>query len=555
MNQIGVEPLAVGREALLRGEWDKARTAFQDSVQQEETAEGLEGLGLAGWWLDDPGSIDARERAYRLYRDRGDRRGAARMALWLNWDYSAFKGESAVANGWLQRAERLLNEIDPVPEHGMLAIRKSIASIFRNSDPVSALRMSSDAVKLCRSLGVIDLEVLALSLEGLALVSVGRVQEGMRCLDEVGTAIVSGELHDPVNIGLSFCYLIFACDRVRDYDRAAEWCEKLAKFCEQWRLHPLSAVCRMQYAGVLIWRGTWPEAETELEKAADTLNASRPGMTVQAIARLAELRHRQGRTDEAMSMLDQAMHFPDAQLVRAELALDEGDGMTAVELADRFLRRIHAESRAERATGLELRIRATTALGDLVQAKESLSELQFLAREMGTKPLNASVNFAEGIVATAAQDHHTARRCFEDAMDLFHQCGTPFEAARARIGLARALCALDRRDIAEQEALMACESLLKIGAIVEAARASALVHEVKSAGDAGAKEGSLASILTQRERQVLGLIQQGLTNPEIAGKLFISGHTVHRHVTNILSKLDLSSRAAAAAFAARHGLT
>ncbi len=60
--------------------------------------------------------------------------------------------------------------------------------------------------------------------------------------------------------------------------------------------------------------------------------------------------------------------------------------------------------------------------------------------------------------------------------------------------------------------------------------------------------------LSQRERQILGLVARGLTNPDIAKKLDLSDHTVKRHVANILLKLDLTSRSAAAAFAAHHGL-
>ena len=61
-------------------------------------------------------------------------------------------------------------------------------------------------------------------------------------------------------------------------------------------------------------------------------------------------------------------------------------------------------------------------------------------------------------------------------------------------------------------------------------------------------------MLTPRELDVLKLVAQGLSNPEIAQRLILSEHTVHRHLANILRKLDLSSRAAAAVWGARTGL-
>src|SRR5205085_4089541 len=136
----------------------------------------------------------------------------------------------------------------------------------------------------------VDYEMLGLSLQGLALVASGAVAEGMRLLDEVNAAVVAGELTDQIAIGLASCYLIAACDRVRDYDRAVQWCTRLKAFCAKWGLPPLFAVCRTQYASICLWRGTWVEAEEELRAASAELAASRPAMTADVLVRLAELR-------------------------------------------------------------------------------------------------------------------------------------------------------------------------------------------------------------------------------------------------------------------------
>ncbi len=180
--------------------------------------------------------------------------------------------------------------------------------------------------------------------------------------------------------------------------------------------------------------------------------------------------------------------------------------------------------------------------------------MQSIAATIGTTPLRASVNFAAGVVAAAAGDGETARRHIEDAVDLFEQSGAPFEIGRARLELARVLAALGRIDAADKEARAALSSFQKIGAVCEAERAEAFLRELKADACEATGEAPHLMRLTRREQEVLRLIAQGLSNPKIAARLHLSEHTVHRHVANILTKLDLPSRAAATAFAARHSL-
>src|SRR6185295_4578377 len=100
-----------GRAALAKGDWPAAKRAFETALANDETAEALEGLGLAAWWLDLADLVfDSRERAYRLYREQGESAAAARVAVWLGWDSAAFRGDHAIASGWLQRARRLLDD-------------------------------------------------------------------------------------------------------------------------------------------------------------------------------------------------------------------------------------------------------------------------------------------------------------------------------------------------------------------------------------------------------------------------------------------------------------
>jgi ATP/maltotriose-dependent transcriptional regulator MalT len=555
LKPVGPLPDAVaeGWKTLNLGEWERARDQFETALAHEETPEAWEGLAWAAWWLDEAAVIfDARERAYRLYRRRSDRRGAARAATWLGLDYIDFKGESAVANGWLRRAHRLLEKVPPSAEHAWLSAFDAHHALMADKNPVTAQKLAAEAAAISEALGITDVELLGRALEGLALVSQGKIRDGMRLLDEATAAVVSGELTDLQAMGLTCCYQIYACERVRDYARAAQWCDRVKEFCRRWRCSLLLAVCRTQYAGVLIWRGEWAEADAELTAAARELSLLRPALAGSATARLAELRRRQGRWEEALRLFQQVESSTAALLGRAELALDQGDAATAVDLAERYLRRFAPGSHTERASGLDVLVRALAALGDLERARKILQELESTASAVGTEPLQALACFAGGIIAASAGDHPRARASFEDAVDLFSRCSAPFELGRARLELGRALATLDRREAAAAELRTALTALQNLGAAHEAERAALLLRE-SAAGSTGRPSAAI-SHLTEKELEVLRLAAQGLTDKEIAARLHRSEHTIHRHVANILTRLNLPSRTAAVAYALREGV-
>jgi ATP/maltotriose-dependent transcriptional regulator MalT len=550
--------LLAGHDALARGAWAEARAAFDTALADEETPEALEGLGTAAWWLDQADVVfDARERGYRLYLARDDRAAAARLAVWLAWDYWAFRGEHAVANGWFQRARRLLDGHAACAERAWLDVREASFSLFEDGNLERAHAMAGDGIRTAREIGSVDLEMLGRSVQGLSLVASGAVAEGMRHLDEVNAAIVAGELTDLVSIGLSCCYMLAACERVRDYDRAVQWCTRLKAFCAKWGLRPLFAVCRTQYASICLWRGTWDEAEQELNAASQELAASRPAMTGDALVRLAELRRRQGRLLDAASLLDQAGSQGLALLGRAELAFDRGDLRAAEELASRYLRHVPTQNRTDRASGLDLIVRALTGLGEWDRAKTALAELSGIATLVATVPLRGAAAFAEGYVALGEGRFDAARQHLEDAVDLFVQSGAPFEVARSRIELARALAALGRIDAAGDEIQRALDLLSELQAEHEMARARRVRESLPAdspRSNAAPARPDRTGGLTRRELEVLRLVAAGHSNQAIAEQLFVSDHTVHRHLANILSKLSVSTRAAAVAQAARRGL-
>jgi len=544
------DPLTDGWAELDAGRWNAARASFEGAIARDETAEALEGLSWAAWWLDDPDAVfNARERAYRLYRVQDEPASAARMATWRAADELDFRGAVAVASGWLQRASRLLEPLTPGPDHGWLAFHEGFIAHL-SGDSANAVELGASAAEIGRRFGVPDLEMLGLALEGGALVASAEIDAGMRCLDEATATALAGEATIPISGAWACCFLVSACTAVLDYGRALEWCDQIAAFAERYGSRYMLAFCRAEYGAIRLWRGEWAEAEEMLQTSVEDYSQSRPAMVGGPLAALAELRRRQGDPDEAARLLDRAGASSAAQLCRARLALDRHESRRTVELVEQVLRRAPTAGTPGNAPALELLIGVRSARGELEEARAALQSMREIERLAGTEPLRAFRELAEGSLAAAAGDHDRARTLLEDAVDRFERSSGRFEAERARIELATSLAALGRVERAEREGTAALEGLLALGAEREADRARRLLDGVLGVG--GVPSGTDG--LTPRELEVLGLLAEGLTNRQIAERLVVSEHTVHRHVTNILSKLDLPSRTAAAAHAIRSGL-
>jgi LuxR family maltose regulon positive regulatory protein len=143
---VFLHPTGASEEALARGDWAKAAGLFAEEIAWSETAKAHEGYATACWWLDDGDAvIDARSRAYALYRAQGDRLAAARVATALSRDFASFRGQLAVAAGWLRRAHRLLGGFESSEEHGWLAVREAEAALFYRADTTAALAHAADA--------------------------------------------------------------------------------------------------------------------------------------------------------------------------------------------------------------------------------------------------------------------------------------------------------------------------------------------------------------------------------------------------------------------------
>lgn len=532
-----------GRSALSEARWEDARDLFgRASKLAPDDPAALEGYAEACAWTGDAdGALRSGREAFRRYQERGDDLSAGRVAVLLGNATYDFRGDIAVARGWALRARRLLEGLGPTEELAVAYAFEAHLAIFRERDPLRALDRARAARAVARQIRDVETEMASLALEGLALTSLGEVAAGTALLDEASTALMAGQVRSPLLGSVLLCYVVAACDRTRDLERADAWCRTMTELCERWSIDGMVAACRTQYAGVLLSRGTWDEAEAELRAAADVLRVSRPGMAADAIVRLAELRRRQGRAREAEALCREAdartfraQAYPAVLLVRGELALDRGDASEAADLAGRYLRAVPREDRALRAPGLELLVRAAAAARADVAP---LDELRAAAAAIGTLPVLGAARLAEGIWLASRDDPAAARVALEDAVDLLIKAGTPYEEARARAALAGTLAAMGRMPLAEQEASTARETFAKLGARGDADRAAAVLHaKLPSAADPAG--------LSRREREVIRLLARGHANAEIAEALFLSVRTVERHVSNIYAKLGASGRTA-----------
>jgi len=226
---------------------------------------------------------------------------------------------------------------------------------------------------------------------------------------------------------------------------------------------------------------------------------------------------------------------PSAIVSLGGLDLDAGDATAAVDAAERALRRLSQASVLERFSALELLARARASAGDGESAAKVADDVERDAIRLATPYMRGRGRLVRAHVLTAAHDHDGARQAAEDAVDLFTASSAPYEAAEARMVLATALKALGRTDRAADEARAAREAFALLGTAATGERVE-------------------SEALSPREVDILRLVAQGLSNTEIAERLFLSPHTVHRHVANIRTKLGVPSRAAAVGYATRHGL-
>lgn len=534
------ETIEVGRTALQKGRWEEALAAFEASLAEKETPEALDGMGEALWWLCEArSSVRYRERAYVKFREAGDADSACSVAVKLSISYLVNLGNEAAARGWLARAERVMGDTEPNQMQGWLWLTRG----FLSPDPDRAREDLARALEWAQGAGDIDLELVALGDLGLALVVAGQPEEGMALLDEAMAGTLAGEYRRLDTVVYTSCNMLAACNHVGDLDRASNWCRVADDFMRDYSCPFLFARCRVHYGSVLLSRGQWARAEEELQAALQISKDAGPGPQAEALVRLADLRSRQGRLEEAEALLRDSNDAV-VSLPAAELRLVRGEPAIAVALLVRRIEQL-GEGHIEAAPTLAKLADAHIACGDVVAAGEVAGRLGAIAQTRGGHAA-ALAALASARVA-AAKGQPDAIGQLETALGHLSRLDLPLETARVRLELAAAL-AKRQPEIAVAEAGSALTIFEQLGAAADADAAASLLRSLGKSGRTGPKQ---VGVLTKREQEVLHLVGLGLSNPEIAQRLFISRKTAAHHVSNLLTKLGLRNRAEAVAYTAR----
>jgi DNA-binding NarL/FixJ family response regulator len=542
---VALEPsLARGYEALARGDWAGARDAFAEALEASDAPEVLDGLGRALWWLrDERQSIVYRERAYAGFRRDGELARAARIALWLSREYALAFGNDAAANGWLARAERLLRDVAPGAERGWL----DLARAERARDAAESARLADEALQLAHEEDDPDLELRALAQLGFAEVELGQVEEGLSHIDEAMAAVTGGEPASLETFADVCCTLMLACERAGDAERPQQWMHVLQDFVRTYDHVTLMAFCRTCCADVLAANGSVGAAEEELESAIRELTeAGLRSRCVHPATRLAEIRVLQGRFDEAQELLVGFEGEPDAVRTLAAARLGRGEAHAAAALLERALDEVGRDTLLA-VPLLEVLVEARLSEGRVDEAQTAEDALEVIAGWPGRDRAEAAAALARGRIALAEGSPEAAEP-LRAAVNAFARIGLRLEAARARLALSRAL-AVESAEAAIDLARHARNELEALGASHESDEAAAVLRSLGAKGPAGPRD---VGLLSRREQQVLRLVGEGLTNREIASRLYLSPKTVEHHVSRIYGKLGVRSRAEAAGYAARH---
>lgn len=504
------------------------------------TPENLERLAMAATLSGQDARVpELLQRTHNAFLAAGNLERAARWALILAM-FLLNNGQAAQAGGWIGRAGRLLDDgrRDCV-ETGYLEQATALQSLRAGDGPRAAASFQR-ALEIGERYGEADLRAMSRLGLGRALVATGQAEAGMALHDEIMVSVTSGEV-SPVMSGIVYCGVIETCREVFDLRRAQEWTTALNNWCEsQPGLVAFRGNCLVFRTEIMQLHGRWTDAMTEAEKARDLLQRPPPqpfaGAAVYELAELHRLRGEFARAEDAYREASRLGHAPMPGLARMRLAQGHPDQAAVTIRRERD----EAHDPTARAEVLPAYVDIMLATGGVDAARAGVRELEAMADRIKAPILRARACEASGAVLLAEGDPRAALRALREAASVWRELDAPYDGARTRVLIARACTALGDADTARMD--------------LDGARA--VFKQLGAAPDLRALESRPrpTSGLSARETEVLRLIAAGKSNRGIATQLVISEKTVARHVSNIFTKLGLSSRAAATAYAYEHGL-
>ena len=540
-----------GRTSFLGGAWLHALASLQEAdAIQPLGPEDVELLGKSAYMVGrDDDYVAALERAHHSYLEAGEHARAARCGFWIGHSF-LFRGERARATGWFARCERVLEGArHDCVERGYLLIPVWLEQMGRG-DFEAGRRNTLLAAEIGDRFDDADLVWLARDEQARALIGLGRVDEGLKLVDETLVAAAAGEL-SPIVTGIVYCNTISFCRAVHELRHVREWTDALSSWCaRQPEMVAHNGLCLVHRAEIKLLGGDWDAALEEAQRSAQrfsqgALNRIAVGNAFYCQGEAHRLRGDLTAAEEAFRHASQNRFEPQPGL--ALLRLAQGN----LEAAAAAVRRVVAETTAplRRASVLPAYVEIMIANGSLDLARAASVELREIADRYGREALSAGAARASGAVALAESRATDALQQLRAALDIWTELGAPYEVARVRVLVGLACRALGDEDGARLELEAARASFESLGAVRDLAHVQGLlqasVREPVRTGSHG---------LTDRELQVLRLVASGKSNRLIARELFISEHTVARHVQNIFAKLSVSSRTAATAYAFEHQL-
>jgi len=472
---------------------------------------------------------------------------AAVAAVFLGRLHYFLHDSPAVANGWFARARSLVADQPESVEQVLVALPLPVCDI---PDVTALWERATAALSLARRLNDHNLQAKALADLGTAQVSRAHIEDGMTLLDEAMTMVLSGEADSPFASTDVVCNLLSACARAGDLRRADQWTRAadllLGLSVDQGPAF-LYTHCRSNLGLILCDAGRWDQAEVALRLA--TSRSAQAGQRAegQIRAALADLWVLQGRLDDAERLLAARHDHPDSILPLAGLHLPQRAHDEAISVAQHGMR-LMGDDRMRVARLLAICVEAELGRGNPQGARSAAEKIDALATGHPVPALQARAALARGPVAEATGETSRAVTAYEAGLHSLTSADWPLVRAELHLALGRTLATTDQSAaISEARAADLIFERLGSPAATDTAR---LLNQLGVAATARPRRADATASLTRRESEVLKLLRGGLTNAEIAAQQHNSVRTIEHHVSAILAKLGLRSRAEAAAYAA-----
>jgi len=502
----------------------------------------LERLGIDAYLVGDESTFETYfDRLHRELLEQGHRERAARTAFWLGLTL-LFRGETARSNAWIARGQRLVENVDCV-EQGYLLLPGTERNLRDGNAPEAQARAAT-ATAIGERFGDADLTAMARHVEARALIDQLQIGAGLEMLDETMLSVVGGEL-TPMTTGLMYCSVLEACNKVYALGRAREWTYAFGRWCErQSESLAFSSLCLVYRAEVRRSHGEWSAALEDACRAcerAERESRKPPGAALYQRGEIHRLRGENAEAEAAYRAASELGYDPQPGLALLRVAQGQVDAASAA-----MRRMLHTMTRpSKRARLLPSFVEVMVATGEIEEALGAWRELHDLAESLDSDALRAAAAAAEGAIALAEQRPDAALGPLRRAFEWWTHLDVPYDAARVRVLIALACHALRDEETSRLELEAAKGVFERLCARGDLARVDHMAR---------AMTPKAQTKLSPREQQVLRLIAEGATNKTIAARLSVSERTVDRHVSNILVKLDVPSRAAAIAFAYEHQL-